>query len=384
MRVFHPKIENIENNNPFHPGLKSLDTYFLREKEWQYVSDVRDADIIPIEFYSRYISWNSPEPIPSIKNNQILLVWPIEVFESITPTLCREAGINSPLYKQHDKILFVHTNLLDNNDPRYISYDLMFNREKLYCTDYHDEWCRSGKLWTTAAPKITYKLGTIDKQAPQNNKIFLCPLRIRTDQLNMHNDLKQRLKKFLQDINANMYVSDPYNKDYFLPNGWGQQELNNIDLLSSMLHGGWYPIDTKYFNTSYITLAVETNYGGNGNVGNDILYITEKSFDPLIRGNFPLIFGSQYTIKRLQDYYGFIFPVWIDYSYDSIFDLEKRFEAYCDSVKEISTLPVEKVHELYVKDKHILEHNRSIFYNRPYDNLYPKIINSLKVLNWLN
>jgi len=384
MKIFHPQSENIESVNPFHPLLKYIDSYFLREKEWQPVSDVRDADVIPIEFYSRYISWDNPDPIPNIGKNQILLVWPIEVFESIVPSLCREAAIHSPFYKKHDKILFVHTNLLDNDDPKFISYDLMFNRHKLYHTEYDAELCGSDKLWTWYAPKITYELGPIEKTLAITNKIFLCPLRIRDDQNTVHNNLKYKLKVFLHSINANMYINDPYNNNYFLPNGWGEKELSNRDLMDGMKRGGWYPIDIKYYNTSYIALAIETNYGGEANFGNDILYITEKSFDPLIKGNFPLIMGSHHTIKRLKEVYGFKFPDWIDYTYDNLVDLDKRFEAYCNSIKEISMVPVEKIHELYIKDRHILEYNRNIFYQRPYDNLYSKIMNSLQVLKWLD
>jgi hypothetical protein len=102
----------------------------------------------------------------------------------------------------------------------------------------------------------------------------------------------------------------------------------------------------------------------------------------LIKGNFPLIFSGPNVISNLKKYYDFKFPDWIDYSYDSIDDLEQRFEAYLQSIKKIATIPLNELHNLYLQDKHILEHNRNVFFSKPYDSLYDKVEKSIDALGW--
>ena len=121
-----------------------------------------------------------------------------------------------------------------------------------------------------------------------------------------------------------------------------------------------------YYNSSYISIYIETITTG--------VYtktITEKTWDPLIKGHFILPYGYSGLVKDIQSY-GFIIPEWIDYSYDQELDDHRRWEKYEQSVKRIlKKFP--EVDELYQKDKTILEHNRNLFFTRPYDTLYDKI-----------
>jgi hypothetical protein len=104
--------------------------------------------------------------------------------------------------------------------------------------------------------------------------------------------------------------------------------------------------------------------------------VTEKSFDPLIQGNFVLPFGYPGLIKDILSY-GFKLPNWIDYSYDSISDDNDRFYVYMESLKKLNDLPFDHLFNMATNDKAILEHNRSIFYSRPYD--YPLLADKIKL-----
>ena len=141
--------------------------------------------------------------------------------------------------------------------------------------------------------------------------------------------------------------------------------------------GTWWPAADIYYQTSYISVGIETIFRDS-----EIFYPCEKTFDPLIKGNFPLIFSAAHSIERLRHYYGFKFPDWIDYSYDRIDDTEDRFNAYLNSIKKIAETPLHEIHELYLKDKHILDHNKNVFFNKSYDFLYPKIKDSMQHLGW--
>ena len=122
-----------------------------------------------------------------------------------------------------------------------------------------------------------------------------------------------------------------------------------------------------YYNSSYISIYIETITTG--------VYtrtITEKTWDPLIKGHFILPYGYSGLVKDIQSY-GFIMPKWIDYSYDQELDDRRRWEKYEQSVNLILKKSLEEIDELYQKDKTILEHNRNLFFTRPYDTLYDKI-----------
>ena len=115
--------------------------------------------------------------------------------------------------------------------------------------------------------------------------------------------------------------------------------------------------------------------------------VTEKTFDALIRGNFILPFAYPGLIKDLTDVYGFQFPNWIDYSYDSIYDDEARFIAYTESFKKLDQFTAEEMYTLCVRDLHILEHNRAIFFSRPYSfsELHSTVMSAIaanEAVNW--
>ena len=104
--------------------------------------------------------------------------------------------------------------------------------------------------------------------------------------------------------------------------------------------------------------------------------VTEKTFDPLIQGNFILPFGYPGLIKDILSY-GFKLPNWIDYSYDSILDDDERFDAYMESLKKLNDYSLQQLFDMATADISILEYNRSIFYSRPYS--YPLLADKIKL-----
>ena len=77
--------------------------------------------------------------------------------------------------------------------------------------------------------------------------------------------------------------------------------------------------------------------------------------------------------------YGFLVPDWIDYSYDNIEDNEERFIAFSKSLEKYLQYSTEDLLQLYNKDYYILEHNRNVFWDRPYDSLYQKVKDFFKL-----
>ena len=141
--------------------------------------------------------------------------------------------------------------------------------------------------------------------------------------------LRNKLRSIL-DKNKG-YYTDFVNGVYINP----QQETENIlrfytdqDKHNYYGAGTWWPAHNRYYNDSFVSIYVETIVRSIG-----YRVVTEKTYDPLIKGNFILPYAYQNFLVDVKSY-GFILPDWIDYSYDSLPDVS-RWEAYIASVKKI-------------------------------------------------
>jgi hypothetical protein len=104
--------------------------------------------------------------------------------------------------------------------------------------------------------------------------------------------------------------------------------------------------------------------------------ITEKTWDPLIKGHFIIPYAYQGMIQDLRDY-GVKLPTWIDYSYDTADDTH-RFEQYLQSVKQFLATDIQTLKKLYYQDQDILLHNRQLWFNAKHRNVYKSIKRWLK------
>jgi hypothetical protein len=171
--------------------------------------------------------------------------------------------------------------------------------------------------------------------------------------------------------NENGYMSEPHNNKLLEPeeegllSAWG--ERNNYG------GGHWWPIANRYYENSFLSIFVETiTTNGDWYIQNPWKAISEKTYDPLIKGHFILPFSYTGIIADLKKK-GFKFPDWINYEYDNITDNNFRFAGFLEEAKRLIKIPVDKYYEYYEKDKHILEHNRQLFFTLPYSPLYEQV-----------
>jgi hypothetical protein len=167
------------------------------------------------------------------------------------------------------------------------------------------------------------------------------------------------------------YINDTENNVFFEVTG------GNVDSLKQEVErhtgGTWYPISNEFYEDSYTSIFIETV------TENKVAILaSEKTFDPLIKGHYVIPFGVTNYVKWLREHYNFVFPEWIDYSYDSEVDDDDRFDLYLESVKKYIELSEESVEKWVNQDSWMLEHNRKVFYNRPYDSLYETVNKSIK------
>jgi len=267
-----------------------------------------------------------------------------------------------------DKIAVVHTNRENDTD---IFYDFLWNRQKAYFTDYN-KFNMDDRVWTWGSNIKMFGLTKIFKFP--DCRIFLCPNRIQIvdGQMAKHHRFtcRSNLAEFLKDQNG--FISDPANDIILDPE---QTEIRN-SLLGGR-SGTWYPVANHLYNSSFVSIYIET-ITMTSSMGFKYKTITEKTWDPLIKGHFILPFGYMGLVEDIKSY-GFWLPEWIDYSYDQIYDDNARFEAYLKSIDKLLVNDINFFRKEFERSIDKLYQNRMLFWQRPYDNLYSKVKNYFNI-----
>lgn len=349
---------------------------FLPElRKWSYTDQFEEAQIIPeISDSLNSLDLLKSKVIDRMRDDQILLI--LGVWHSDNTVFCEPQlkSVYSDLKKLNCKqVIFVHTNE-QLVSKEFASVDLMWNRQKLYFTEYQNYKDLDKRVWTSGCTPEIYNLNKISFERIRSKKI-LSPSRIYGPPLwpkHIRMDQRKKLRNLLLESNADGYINRTEENDIFLPNNINPTLLEKIKG-----PGTWYPIADQYYNDSYVSVYVETITLNKGNQ-----CTTEKSFDPLIKGHFILPIGNYQYIKLLKEKYGFKFPNWIDYDYDNVSNDRLRFEHYLQSVKKLIEIPTDMLHKFCEQDIEILEYNRSVFFNRDYSSLYDSVIKCIEYNNY--
>jgi len=284
-----------------------------------------------------------------------------------------------------DKVIIIHNNLTWRLSPGMVYNDHLFDRQKLYCTEYDRGVLLDERVWTSAGSKEMYDLHPINKIPSKKYLALMRLYHIGPDFPDPPARMKARLHvRSLLNKDAT-YLSDDYTT-LFLPDCVNEDVTKYI----RREHGGtWYPVSHELYDSSIVSVYSETivEHTYHNSDKNCCTLVTEKTFDPLIRGNFILPFGYPGLIKDITDIYGFKLPDWIDYSYDSIIDDAARLRAYEESFKKLDSFSLDEMYSLCIKDLYILEYNRSIFSSRHYSfsDLHEKVkacIVANEMCNW--
>jgi len=140
--------------------------------------------------------------------------------------------------------------------------------------------------------------------------------------------------------------------------GFVSNRSRGIFLEGKPVVGAYSPVPNEFYLDSYISIYVESNC-----LQPDLIHITEKSFEPLIKGHIVLPFSNPGTIARLKQL-GFKFPDFVDYSYDTIVDPIARFETLKEMFKN---LLMQNLPKLYQDNQDIFIHNQQCIKTIPYD-----------------
>lgn len=264
-----------------------------------------------------------------------------------------------------------HNRYLKNDTDEWLVYnDLMFNRHKVYFTEYDKVENILDAVWTRYSNRDTFTIPK-DKVAYRYSKKYLSPNYVYggnnydTDPNTIPRMFYR--KSLLNFLINNLLYDEGYNndKERFMCNN------PNVFATAIIKKGGglWLPVADKYYRESFFSCYVETLTQSKFKTRS----ITEKTLDPLIKGNFVFPFSYPGIIEDiLED--GFKLPTEFDYSFDLELDNAVRFSKYCSSLKEAIRLSLRELHLIYKKNFYMIENNRNLFFNKPYDSLYDKII----------
>lgn len=213
-------------------------------------------------------------------------------------------------------------------DVKIIHWDFMWNRTKSYYTEI----------------------------IPENLYLhhYAGPNAYRLPKLNFNN----KSIKFLSLCGREFgYRTHLYNlvKEY---QGYISNRSLNIYLESTEVTGVFHPIPNNFYLDSCLSVYVESNW-----LHSDLIHITEKTFEPLIKGHFILPFSNPGIINRILKL-GFKLPNFINYDYDNIINTEVRFEMYR---KEFLRLMDMDLNKFYIQHKDMLLHNQRCINTIPYD-----------------
>lgn len=312
---------------------------------------------------------SAPPKLGSHKNSKIVLKFDIwHTFENQVVDVAKKLNHRPNLVS----ICKAFDPTVDN--PNIIYNDFMFNRTKAYYTQFPfsvktRKWYYYGQ-YSFVAPPL--------KNANFKQKIFVAPNKTYT---NIDPGTGDHLRYYRQKIVNNLY---PNRHLGYIGNmdGTGQilypnsqfpmcDSITELEAITEPLANmgvwpfsiqslGYNPPHNEYYKNTFISIYGETiEYGTS-------LCATEKTYDPLIKGHFVLPFSCAGFIKFLKTK-GFVFPDFIDYSYDLESDDEIRYKKYIEEANRLLSLDIDTWRKHWDDNLNLIRHNQLIFHERPYD-----------------
>lgn len=226
------------------------------------------------------------------------------------------------------KCLTNNFNLNEVVEADVIEWDYLFNRTKMIYTEKH---------------RLSSKRSDLQYYEPYS-AYELTP--IRGDKIHKH---------FLS-LARSMTGFRPRLLDHLIKN-FESKGIIGCQALGKIIENerkGYTPLSQAIYDQTFCSIYVEST------IDNAISFVTEKTFEPLIKGNFVLPFSDANFINTLESRYGFSFPDIIDYTYGDDFDKFLR------SIDRLCSQPIRDLRDYYINNIHLLESNRQVFFDRPY------------------
>ena len=140
--------------------------------------------------------------------------------------------------------------------------------------------------------------------------------------------------------------------------GYISNRAKGIFLESNPVSGVYTPIPIRFYQDSYFSVYVESNV-----TTTNLMHLTEKTFEPLIKGHFILPLTNPGAIDRLKDL-GFEFPKFIDYKPTQYSSTQDRLSWVKTELNRLLSIDLA---DAYNESRDLLLHNQECIHTIPYD-----------------
>jgi len=244
--------------------------------------------------------------------------------------------------------------------PNIVFNDFLFNRTKAYYSQY--PFTPMVKIWYHDS-NLSY-VNALLTDGEEKKKIFVAPNKTykgwRTRKY--RSCLVDHLKSY-EHLGYLGNHDDDSTRYLYSNRDFPEHTVDDLDQETRpTIHSGFFydPPHSGYYKNTFISLYGETVEFGSS------IAVTEKTYDPLIKGHFILPFSCTGFIKYLN-MSGIKFPDFIDYSYDSIADNDARFQAYAAEIDRLMAFDIDHWRQLWKDNLGLVHANQLWFHDRPYD-----------------
>lgn len=342
--------------------------------------NVDNLNILIIELFNRHL--DTTKDLVSINNfitqNPnlcIVFYYPSEgftsdfsyrkLFETLTKSVKNINNTVAVVFGNHNIEKSYNKFLADKNYPK---------RFKVFSIDY----------FRNEAVELANNINLLDRTYDKINYDFLCLNRIaRYNRIALYTELK---RKGLLENNLVSYHNIKNNSlsednlrfaENLVDNEYSsllKNSLNDKIILDNI--GNYldpYLVNEKYYRETFFSLITETEI--------DDLFLTEKTYKPILFGHPFIIWGSCGVLEYLRSKGFKTYEGIFNETYDTIKDNKQRLEAIIKELERYKNLNTKKKIKNFEKSKEIARHNRYNMLNntkKDYLNSWIKILLGLK------
>lgn len=347
----------IEEHSPLLNYGKSHAFPFAFDSRWEFSSNPEEADIVPL------LHFHGQEQYDQLKYFQN--IFPQDK-KTVLLSVFHDAEDNDPTrfkwFQETYPNITILSTAYNKPWPNVLFYDFLWNRTKgLYGLGYLNKDCAVKSTWLHHFNINMFQRNSGIKHITHNllipNRAYYGKFEVLGVRLEKRSELHTIKLK-------NTLMSNPDKGVIFETDNW------NPNYIKEIKKGGVYaPIANQYYNQTFASAYVESVVDTGDNL---VKTITEKTWEPLLKGHFIIPFATPGIIDELERR-GFKFPDFIDYSYTRETNNDIRWHGFVEQLRKISSLELAKVNTLYEDNVHIIKHNQRLFQTLNYDSLYEKL-----------
>jgi len=347
------KIKNCIKNTSFPSGLTANMWLDLNETEYEFV-DNGPVDIV---------LWTHPVRYEDIIGIDARIYIHLDLSHATDDKII---GWNNLGWTHHSPRNYVILECADPtvNNPRILSNLFIFNRSKAYYSNR--KFKNDSHRWYYMDPR-DFELQSISS-AKDKTRVYLTACKLTRPNVPFRDKLSDLLDKKFSDLGylgnwkyhqeIDRWTGKGLYSNRFTPEATKVADIVQTNFITSDL--GYSPVHNAYYNETFISV-----YGETLEIGTTQL-VTEKTYDPLIKGHFILPFSTAGFIDLVKSQ-GFRLPEFINYEYDLISDPDQRWQAYQQELERLLSFSMDEWRQHWIDNLDILHYNRNIFTEQDYD-----------------